>query len=88
MPNTRHDRSPQNRADRQATLANTLDHALSDSGIVYIPAFALGRAIVEGRTPTKAAIHRLTGYSAHADQQTLELIDNTPISIYCVKHKP
>jgi len=84
MPNTRHE----NRADRQATLANTLDHALSDSGIVYIPAFALGRAIVEGRTPTKAAIHRLTGYSPHADQQTLELIDNTPISIYCVKHKP
>lgn len=30
-----------------------------------------GRAILEGRTPAKAAIHRLTGYSAHADQQTL-----------------
>ncbi|MCA1743068.1 MAG: hypothetical protein LC631_03850, partial [Desulfovibrionales bacterium] len=30
-----------------------------------------GRAIVEGRTPAKAAIHRLSGYSAHADQQTL-----------------
>ena len=27
--------------------------------------------ILEGRTPAKAAIHRLTGYSAHADQQTL-----------------
>jgi metallo-beta-lactamase family protein len=30
-----------------------------------------GRAIQEGRTPAKAAIHRLTGYSAHADQNTL-----------------
>jgi metallo-beta-lactamase family protein len=30
-----------------------------------------GRAIMEGQTPVKATIHRLTGYSAHADQQTL-----------------
>ena len=30
-----------------------------------------GRDIIEGRTPAKAAIHRLTGYSAHADQDTL-----------------
>jgi metallo-beta-lactamase family protein len=190
MESTYGDRNHENRADRLATLANTLDHALSDSGIVYIPAFALGRtqeliyeldrinpgvpvfidsplgiritrlyqamddcwdreakalkaagdhpirfkhlyavekfqdhrrllhltgpaviiagsgmctggrivnhlkhglsdpkndlffvgyqakgtpgrAIVEGRTPTKAAIHRLSGYSAHADQQAL-----------------
>jgi metallo-beta-lactamase family protein len=27
--------------------------------------------ILEGRAPSKAAIHGLTGYSAHADQQTL-----------------
>ena len=30
-----------------------------------------GRDILEGRTPAKAAVHRLTGYSAHADQDTL-----------------
>jgi metallo-beta-lactamase family protein len=30
-----------------------------------------GRAIVEGRTPAKASIHRLSGYSAHADQKAL-----------------
>jgi metallo-beta-lactamase family protein len=29
------------------------------------------KTILEGRTPSKAAIHGLTGYSAHADQQTL-----------------
>jgi metallo-beta-lactamase family protein len=43
MESTYGDRNHENRADRLATLANTLDHALSDSGIVYIPAFALGR---------------------------------------------
>jgi metallo-beta-lactamase family protein len=43
LESTYGDRSHENRADRLATLANTLDHALSDSGIVYIPAFALGR---------------------------------------------
>jgi metallo-beta-lactamase family protein len=38
-----------------------------------------GRAIVEGRTPAKAAIHHLTGYSAHADQQTLcEWVNSMP----------
>ncbi|MCA1746359.1 MAG: hypothetical protein LC655_01580 [Bacteroidales bacterium] len=26
---------------------------------------------MEGRTPAKAAIHHLSGYSAHADQKTL-----------------
>jgi Cft2 family RNA processing exonuclease len=71
LESTYGDRNHENRADRLSTLAKTLDHALSDSGIVYIPAFAPGRDIVEGRTPAKAAIHRLTGYSAHADQQTL-----------------
>ncbi|EMS79436.1 hypothetical protein [Desulfotignum phosphitoxidans] len=30
-----------------------------------------GRAILEGRTPAKAAIHNLSGYSAHADQKAL-----------------
>ena len=30
-----------------------------------------GRVIMEGRTPARATIHRLSGYSAHADQQTL-----------------
>jgi len=37
----------------------------------YQAAGTLGRAILEGRSPAKAAIHRMTGYSAHADQQTL-----------------
>jgi hypothetical protein len=43
LESTYGDRNHENRSDRQATLANTLDHALSDNGIVYIPAFALGR---------------------------------------------
>jgi metallo-beta-lactamase family protein len=43
LESTYGDRNHENRADRQATLAKTLDHALSDSGIVYIPAFALDR---------------------------------------------
>jgi metallo-beta-lactamase family protein len=43
LESTYGDRNHENRADRQATLAKTLDHALSDNGIVYIPAFALGR---------------------------------------------
>ncbi len=30
-----------------------------------------GRDILEGRTPAKATIHCLTGYSAHTDQDTL-----------------
>jgi metallo-beta-lactamase family protein len=71
LESTYGDRNHENRAHRQAALAKALDHALSDKGIVYIPAFAPGRAILEGRTPAKAAIHGLTGYSAHADQQTL-----------------
>lgn len=65
LESTYGDRNHENRADRQAALANALDHALSDKGIVYIPAFALGR------TPAKAAIHCLSGYSAHADPQIL-----------------
>jgi metallo-beta-lactamase family protein len=43
LESTYGDRNHENRADRQAALAKALDHALSDSGIVYIPAFALGR---------------------------------------------
>lgn len=43
LESTYGDRNHENRADRQAALANTLDHALSDKGIVYIPAFALSR---------------------------------------------
>jgi metallo-beta-lactamase family protein len=43
LESTYGDRNHENRADRLSTLAKTLDHALSDSGIVYIPAFALGR---------------------------------------------
>jgi metallo-beta-lactamase family protein len=43
LESTYGDRNHENQADRLDTLANTLDHALSDSGIVYIPAFALGR---------------------------------------------
>jgi metallo-beta-lactamase family protein len=43
LESTYGDRNHENRADRQAALAKALDHALSDNGIVYIPAFALGR---------------------------------------------
>ena len=43
LESTYGDRNHEDRADRQAALARALDHALSDSGIVYIPAFALGR---------------------------------------------
>jgi metallo-beta-lactamase family protein len=43
LESTYGDRNHENRADRLETLKTTLDHALSDSGIVYIPAFALGR---------------------------------------------
>jgi Predicted metal-dependent RNase, consists of a metallo-beta-lactamase domain and an RNA-binding KH domain len=31
----------------------------------------LGRRIIEKKVPVKAGIHTLTGYSAHADQNTL-----------------
>ncbi|MCF8077079.1 MAG: MBL fold metallo-hydrolase, partial [Desulfotignum sp.] len=43
LESTYGDRNHENRAHRQAALAKALDHALSDKGIVYIPAFALGR---------------------------------------------
>jgi metallo-beta-lactamase family protein len=43
LESTYGDRNHENRADRQAALAQALNHALSDNGIVYIPAFALGR---------------------------------------------
>ncbi|NWH05789.1 MBL fold metallo-hydrolase [Desulfobacter latus] len=43
LESTYGDRNHENRADRQTALAKPLDHALSDNGIVYIPAFALGR---------------------------------------------
>ena len=43
LESTYGDRNHENRAHRQAALAQALDHALSDNGIVYIPAFSLGR---------------------------------------------
>ncbi len=53
-------------------LKNGLDDPKNDLFFVgYQAAGTPGRAIMEGRTPAGAAIHRLTGYSAHADQQTL-----------------
>jgi metallo-beta-lactamase family protein len=57
-------------------IVNHLKHGLDDPEndllfVGYQVKGTPGRAIVEGRTPAKAAIHRLTGSSAHADQQTL-----------------
>jgi metallo-beta-lactamase family protein len=53
-------------------LKHGLDNPKNDLFFVGFQAKGTpGRAIVEGRTPTKAAIHHLSGYSAHADQQTL-----------------
>ena len=53
-------------------LRHGLDNPKNDLFFVgYQAQGTPGRAILEGRTPAKAAIHRLTGYSAHADQQTL-----------------
>jgi metallo-beta-lactamase family protein len=57
-------------------IVNHLKHGLDDPKndlffVGYQAKGTPGRAIVEGRTPAKAAIHRLSGYSAHADQQTL-----------------
>ena len=57
-------------------IVNHLKHGLDDPKndlffVGYQAAGTPGRAILEGRTPARAAIHRLTGYSAHADQQTL-----------------
>ena len=57
-------------------IVNHLKHGLNDPKndlffVGYQAAGTPGRAILEGRTPAKAAIHGLTGYSAHADQQTL-----------------
>jgi metallo-beta-lactamase family protein len=53
-------------------LKHCLDNPKNDLFFVgYQAKGTTGRAIVEGRTPAKAAIHRLSGYSAHADQKTL-----------------
>jgi metallo-beta-lactamase family protein len=57
-------------------IVNHLKHGLDDPKndlffVGYQAAGTPGRAILEGRTPSKADIHGLTGYSAHADQQTL-----------------
>lgn len=57
-------------------IVSHLKHGLNDPKndlffVGFQAAGTPGRAILEGRTPAKAAIHRLSGYSAHADQQTL-----------------
>jgi metallo-beta-lactamase family protein len=57
-------------------IVNHLKHGLDSPEndlffVGYQAAGTPGRAILEGRTPSKADIHGLTGYSAHADQQTL-----------------
>jgi len=49
-------------------IVSHLKHGLDDP---KNDLFFVGYQAVEGRTPAKAAIHRLSGYSAHADQQTL-----------------
>ncbi|MCP4021071.1 MAG: MBL fold metallo-hydrolase [Desulfobacteraceae bacterium] len=43
MESTYGDRNHENRKDRINTLKKALDKALADDGIIYIPAFALGR---------------------------------------------
>ena len=62
--------------DPGGRIVNHLKHGLDDpKNDIFFVGFQAngtpGRAIVEGRAPSKAAIHRLSGYSAHADQQTL-----------------
>jgi metallo-beta-lactamase family protein len=53
-------------------LKHCLDNPKNDLFFVGFQAKGTpGRDISEGRTPAKAAIHRLSGYSAHADQQNL-----------------
>ncbi len=57
-------------------IVNHLKHGMDDpkNDIFFVGYQAKGtpgRDILEDRTRTKAAIHRLSGYSAHADQDTL-----------------
>jgi len=57
-------------------IVNHLKHSLNDPKndlffVGYQAKGTPGRDIVKGRTSAKAAIHRLSGYSAHVDQQTL-----------------
>ncbi len=57
-------------------IVSHLEHGLHDPKndlffVGYQAEGTPGRHILEGRTPAKAAIHRLTGYSAHADQNSL-----------------
>jgi metallo-beta-lactamase family protein len=53
-------------------LKTGLDDPANDLFFVgYQAAGTPGRAILEGRTPCRAAIHHMTGYSAHADQNAL-----------------
>jgi len=51
-----------------------------------------GRDILAGRVPAKAVIHRLTGYSAHADQNTLvawvKAMPKPPGEIHLVHGEP
>ncbi|MDY0223330.1 MAG: MBL fold metallo-hydrolase [Desulfobacterium sp.] len=78
-------------------IVDHLKHGLDDPRndlffVGYQAAGTPGRAILEGRTPAKAAIHRLTGYSAHADQQTLvawvEAMPEPPGEIRLVHGEP
>ena len=53
-------------------LKNGLDNPANDVFFVgYQAKGTPGRAIMEGKTPSRAGIHTLTGYSAHADQNSL-----------------
>jgi metallo-beta-lactamase family protein len=57
-------------------IVNHLKHGLDDpKNDLFVVGFQAkgtpGRDIVEGRTPAQATVHRLSGYSAHADQKTL-----------------
>ena len=57
-------------------IVEHLEHGLEDSAndiffVGYQAKGTPGRRIIEKKVPTKAGIHTLTGYSAHADQNTL-----------------
>ncbi len=53
-------------------LENGLNNPVNDIFFVGYQAHGTpGRKIIDKKTPTKASIHTLSGYSAHADQNTL-----------------
>jgi metallo-beta-lactamase family protein len=78
-------------------IVDHLEHGLDDprNDIFFVGYQAKGtpgRDILEGRVPAKAVIHRLTGYSAHADQDTLvawvKAMPEAPAEIHLVHGEP